>query len=71
MQLSVVSLLVALTSGESLCGALRELFEVPVSVVGSGVAVCVRYMLVHICGAFHNPQSVRLGTGQMRCWRED
>lgn len=32
------SLLAALTSGESLCGALTELFEVSVSVVGSGMA---------------------------------
>lgn len=35
------SLLAALTSGESLCGALTELFEISVSVVGSGITrVC-------------------------------
>lgn len=36
-----LSLLPALTSGESLCGVLTELFGVPVGVVGSGAArVC-------------------------------
>lgn len=35
------SLLAALTSGESLCGALTELFEVSVTMLGSGmVQVC-------------------------------
>lgn len=60
MQLSVVSLLAALTSGESLCGALTELFEVPVSVVGSGVAVCALHASTHL---WCIPQSTECQTG--------
>lgn len=59
-QLSAVSSLAALTSGESLCGAPTELFEVPVSVVGRG-------MLVDICGAFYDALRLRQGSEQMRC----
>lgn len=64
------SSLAALTSGESLCGALTELFEVSVSVFGGGVVWGVHYMLVCICAAFHDARSVTLAGGQMRVGRK-
>lgn len=38
---------------------------------GQWCGTSLRCMLVHICDAFHDPQGVRLGSGQMSCGMEE
>lgn len=49
------SLLAALTSGESLCVALTELFEVPVTMLGNGMvrACATRYFTSMVHSTIH------------------
>lgn len=61
------SLLAASTSGKSLCGALTELWEVPVSLVGSGVArVCATCSYTSVVHSTIHKVS-RLSSGKIRC----